>query len=269
MQALEEAILALRSQRPDVAEGLAGKILRLEPDNLLAAQLLGEALLVQHRPAEAIEVLEKHVGRKADAPTETLLGMAFEAAGRLDEALLVYQRATTRRPVFPLAFHRLAQQLGETGRLAEAIALIKSGLALTPKRDAAALKLALGQLYLRGNDLDKARPVLSELVAEAPSAAALSALARVMSSDGDFAAAASLYQRALDLRPDDGLMRIAVGKCLLELGDRRNGEASLRAAVLGDSHLLGTAIEAMAATPHGRFFLRTGDAAKYLEAALG
>ena len=79
--------------------------------------------------------------------------------------------------------------------------------------------------------------------------------------DGEFAAAADLYRRALQLRPEDAVSRIDLAKCLLEIGEREAGEAALRAATGSAAELAGLAITALAATSRGRFFLRPSAAA--------
>jgi hypothetical protein len=61
------------------------------------------------------------------------------------------------------------------------------------------------------------------------------------------------------------MTRISLGKCLLEMGEREAGETVLR-TVARDAGATGLAITALAATPHGRFFLRPSAAAKFLRA---
>jgi predicted Zn-dependent protease len=85
-----------------------------------------------------------------------------------------------------------------------------------------------------------------------------------MAVDGQYADAADLYRNALGLRPEDGVTRINLGKCQLEMGDRDAGEATLRAAARGLAQLAGPAITALAAAPHGRLFLRPSAVAKFL-----
>jgi hypothetical protein len=89
-------------------------------------------------------------------------------------------------------------------------------------------------------------------------------LAKAMALDGEHAAAADLYRHILGLQPDDALTRINLAKCLLELGERDAGEAALRTAARGAGQMPGRAITALAAAPHGRFFLRPSVAAKFL-----
>src|SRR5436190_3531261 len=260
---LDQALLALRDQRAGDAERLAAGVLKADRGNVLAAQVLGQALLLQGRPQAAIDPLRRAAGREPDAETETLLARALAGAGREAEALDQLQRATTRRPAFPLAFLELGERLGDLRRFDEGLAVFEAGLTLLP--DAIILSMGLGYLHLKRNDRAAARARFLRVRAAAPERYdAMVALARVMALDGDHADAADLYRHALALRPDDALTRISLGKCLLEMGAREAGEATLRAALKSDPRLAAQAIAALAATPHGRLFLRPADAATFL-----
>ncbi len=260
--ALEGARLALGLLRPAEAERLAADALRSAPDDPLLAQALGHALMAQGRAAEAIEPLQRAARRSGDATLETLLARALAAAGRRDEAIDQLRRTTARRAAFPLAFLELGEQLGDAGRLDEGIDVLERGLALAP--DATVLRMGLGRLHLKRHDRATARRLFAAAHAAATRHDAVVALARVTALDGEFAAAADLYRRALDLRPDDAVSRIDLAKCLLEIGEREAGEAALRAATRGAAQLAGLAITALAATSRGRFFLRPSAAAVFL-----
>jgi len=262
-QTLEQALLAMRMQCFTAAERLAAGVLKSEPGNVHAAQVLGHALLMQSRPAEAIDPLHRAVRQSDDPATETLLARALAAAGRAEEALDQLRRTTARRPPFPLAFLEMGDQLAKAGRFDEGVAVFESGLSLAP--DAAVLRMGLGYLHLERNDRSGARALFSAVRAAAPERHdALVALARVLVLDGEYVAAAALYRRALTLRPGDALTRIDLGKCLLEMGERAAGEAALRAATSGAVQLAGLAMTALAAAPRGRFFLRPSAAARFL-----
>jgi tetratricopeptide (TPR) repeat protein len=264
-QALESAVFALRMQRPNEAERLAEGVLKSNRGNALAAEVLGRALLMQNRAGEATVPLER-AARRSDSPAiETLLAAAYAATGRSDEALDQLRRTMARRPPFPPAFLETAGQLTKIGNLDEAIAVLEEGLALTP--DAADLQMELGFLSIKRNGRTKARALFLQVLTAAPERHdALIALAKVMALDGEYAAAADIYRRALGLRPDDAMTRNNLGICLLEMGERDAGEASLRAAMRGDPHTVGRAITSLAAASHGRFFLRPSAAAKFLGA---
>jgi Tfp pilus assembly protein PilF len=262
-QALESAVFALRMQRPNDAERLAADVLKSNRGNALATEVLGRALLMQNRADEAIVLLEKAARRHENPAIETLLATALAATGRSDEALHQLRQTMARRPPFPPAFLETAGQLGKIGRLEEALEVLEDGLALTP--DAADLRMEIGFLSIKRNDRTRARAMFLQVLAAVPERHdALVALARVMALDGEYAAAADSYRRALGLRPDDAVTRNNLGICLLEMGERDAGEASLRAAMRGDPHTVGRAITSLAAASHGRFFLRPSAAAKFL-----
>jgi Flp pilus assembly protein TadD len=261
--ALERAIFALRSERPDEAERLAAGVLKSDRGNSLAAQVLGRALLMQNRAVEAIVPLERAARRSDDPALETLLAATLAAAGRIDEALDRLRQTTARRPPFSPAFLEHGGQLSRIGRFEEAKAVLEEGLALTP--DALDLQMELGFVHLKRNDRAAARALFLQVRAAAPERHdVLPALAKVMALDGEYAAAADLHRRALGLRPDDAMTRTNLGACLLEMGQRDAGEASLRAVASGAPHLSGMAITSLAAASHGRFFLRPSEAAKFL-----
>jgi tetratricopeptide (TPR) repeat protein len=264
-EALERAALAIREQRLAEAERLAADVVRSSRGNVPAAQLLGQALLLQGRPQEAIDPLQRAARRSHDPAIETLLARALAETGRGEAALDQLRQATARRPPYPLAFLELGDQLGKLGRFDEALAVFESGLALNP--DAAVLRVGLGYLHLHRNDRASARALFLAVRDAAPERHdALVALANAMALDGDYAGAAELYRHALARRPDDAMTRISLGKCLLEMGERDDGEAALRAAARGSPRMVGPALAALAATAHGRFFLTPGAAAKFLRA---
>lgn len=262
-QALERASLALRMQRPGEAERIAAEVLKANRGNVRAAQVLGQALLMQNRGAEAIAPLQKAARRGEDPVVETLLGAAFALTGRLDEALEQLRRATARRPPYPPAFLEHGIQLARAGRFEEAMAALESGVAFAP--DAVDMQRELAALHLKRNDRIKAREILLRALKVAPARPdLLSALAQVMLLDGEYASAAETFRRVVALRPDDAVARAELGRCQLEMGERDAGEASIRMATRERPQLFGRAIMSLSLSSRGRFFLRPSAAAKFL-----
>lgn len=261
--ALERATLALQMGASGEAERLAEGVLRANRSNSAAAVILGQALLMQGRSAEAITPLERAARRGDDPKIETLLAAALGAAGRREEALDRLRQTTARRPPFPPAFREYSDQLAKAGRFDEAIAVAETGLQLTP--DVIELMVDLGRLYLGCNDRARARSMFSLALAASPGRRDVqAALARVMVFDGEYAAAADIYRHVLALQPDDAMTRIDLGMCQLELADRNAGEASLRAAARGRPEMIGRAMHSLASASHGRFFFRPSAAVKFL-----
>ncbi|WP_244548757.1 tetratricopeptide repeat protein [Bradyrhizobium canariense] len=261
--ALERAAFALRMQRPDEAERLAARVLKANRSNAAAATILGQALMAQNRADEAIAPLERAARRSGDPATETLLAATLSAAGRREEALEQLRQTTARRPPFPPAFREHADQLAKAGRVDEAIVVLENGLELTP--DVTDLQVSISLLYLGRNRRTKARTVLLKALTAAPGRHdVLAALAHVTLLDGEYASAADIYRRVLALRPDDTTAQANFGVCLLEMGERDAGEAVLRSTTRGKPEMMGRAIHSLAASSHGRFFLRPSAIAKFL-----
>lgn len=268
-EALDGAAAALRGRRFAEAERLAGYVLKSNPAHADAAQILGQALLQQGRPAEVVAPLKRAARRNADPVIETLLARALAELGRETEAVDVLQTAVTRRPAYPMAFLELGDRLRQAHRLDEALATFEDGLALAP--EALVLRVGLGHVQLARNDRIAARRLFMDVRAAAPERLdAMVGLAGVLALDGAYAEAAELYRLALQRRPQDLEMQVAYAKCRLELGDRTGGEAVLgQVARVDDPRAAAMAITALAGSPRGRLFLRPSAARRYLEARGG
>ena len=261
-EAMQGALAAVQAGRFDEAERLAGYVLKSNRGHLPAAKLAGLAMLRQGRAAEALAPL-KRAARNADPEAELLLSRALFAVGRDDEAEAALRDATSRRPALALAFLELGDHLGQAGRLSEAAEVFETGLALDAGADG--LAVGLGYIRLQQGQRDAARALFARIHAAAPARQdAIVGLARVSALEGDHARAAGLYRQALALRPDDAVAGMALARSLFELGDRRGGEAQLRAATRSGSQGLWEAINALAATPHGRAFLTPSAAVAFL-----
>jgi Flp pilus assembly protein TadD len=261
--ALERATLALQMRRPNEAEWIAADVLKANRGHVVAATILGRALMMQNRAGEAIAPLERAARRSGDPGIETLLAAALGAAGRRDEALDQLRKTTARRPAFAPAFLEHAGQLARTGKLDEAVVVLERGLTLAP--EAIDLQKDLALLLLKRNDRARARAILLHVLAAVPGRPdVLAGLAQVMHLDGEYAAAADVYRRVLALQPDDTITRADLGRCLLEMGERDMGEANIRMATGGRPQMIGRAVMSLAAASHGRFFLRPSAAVKFL-----
>ena len=107
-EALERAGLALRMNQPGEAERLASDVLKAERANVMAASLLGQALLAQNRAEEAVAPLEKAARRSGDPSLETLFAIALASSGHDKDALAQLGKTTARRPPFPPACNGLS-----------------------------------------------------------------------------------------------------------------------------------------------------------------
>ena len=262
-EALERAGLALRMNRLGEAERLASDVLKAERGNMQAASLLGQALLAQNRAGEAVAPLEKAARRSGDPSLETLFAIALASSGHDEDALAQLRKTTARRPAFPPAFRELAIRLNKRGESEAAIAVLENCLAQAG--NLAELQIDLANLYLGRNARRQARAVLMQALAAAPGRRDIMVpLVRLMLLDGEYAAAADAYRHLLALNPDDAALRADFAVCLMEMGNREEGEANLRAAMRGRPDLLYRAVYSLAGSVHGRLFLRPSAVAKFL-----
>jgi tetratricopeptide (TPR) repeat protein len=262
-QALHAAILALQGQRPAEAERIAAGVLKFDPSHPVAAGILGRAMMLQGRVAEAIPVLEQAARRGDNSAVEAQFADALVATGRRDEALAPLRLTMARRPAFLPSFVMYARYAAEAGGYADAIAALEWGLTVLP--GAWELQNELALQHIKTNERAAARAVLSQALAGMPQhPVLLMTLGQLLYLDGDYAAAADAYRRVLAANPGDASAQKNIGTCHLEMGKREAGEANLQAAVRAAPQLAGHAIATMALSSHGRFFLRFNAAMDFL-----
>jgi tetratricopeptide (TPR) repeat protein len=261
--ALRRAQIAVTGNRAADAERLASEILKTNPGHAGATKILGYALMMLGRHAEAIAPLEKLARSGRDAETETQLAIAFQHSGRSDDALVWLNRAIKRKPPFPAAFHELGSVLRSLGRYEEAIAALQQGLQAAPMMPE--MFVQLGQVFNAMNDRPRARQCFAQAHAINPRhTEAMHALGAVLLDDHDFAAAAELFRRAVAANPADTMARINLGYSLLGLGQPDVGYACLRAATANGPQYFGKALKMSVSSGHGRFWLKPSAAAKFL-----
>jgi len=265
-QALHAAVLALQGQRPAEAERIAAEVLKIEPRHPVAAGILGRAMMLQNRAAEAIPVLEQAARRGDNSAVEAQYADALVATGRRDEALAQLRRTMARRPAFLPSFVMFARYSAEAGFYADAIAALQQGLVIFP--GAWELQNELALQHIKINDRGAARAIVLRALAAMPQhPVLLMTLGQVLYLDGDYAAAGDVYRRVLAANPGDAAARKNLGSCRLEMGERAAGEADLQAAVRAAPQLTGHAIAALALASHGRLFLRLSAAADFVRGA--
>ena len=265
-EALRRAMLALDGGRPADAERVAADVLKTNRRNVLALQVLANALLMQNRIADAIAPLETAARGNHDPQIETMLGIVLRQAGRIEDALSWLKRAVKRRPPHAQAFYEFGCLLSFLNRDDEAIEAFNRGLDVAPL--APQLSVQLGYVLLRRKHYAEAKAAFARaLNNSAGSPEALYGLAKAHQAVGDNAAAAGYFRQCLVSRPNDADMWLQLGFCLLELGDRAAGYECFRTATRGDPQNYGNALSAMVKSGRGRFWLKPSGAARYFRGA--
>jgi tetratricopeptide (TPR) repeat protein len=260
---LQQALTALRSQRPNEAERIASDLLRRQPRHSRALYVLGSARLMQNRPKDAIPLLEEAGRGRNDPEIDTLLAIALRQAGHADKAVLKLKRATKRKPPYAAAFHELGYLLFSLERYDEAIEVLNRGLEVAPMMPE--LPVQLGYAHLRRRNWGGAKMAFARALAISPTLYdALHGMAMAHSESGEHAAAAEHFRRCLTSRPDDASLWLNLGHCLLALGQSEAGYNCFRAASRGDPGRTGVALRSLVRSSHGRFWLRPSEATRFL-----
>ena len=110
---ISQAIEALRSSKPEVAETLCSDHLNLHPESVEHLRLLGHALMQQRRFDEAETQLKIAIGLAPEfAPLAEDLGSALAQQRKFEEAIPIFEQAVRQDPGLANAHKKLGQEIG-------------------------------------------------------------------------------------------------------------------------------------------------------------
>jgi len=263
-EALQYARFALENKRPAEAEQIAADILKTNSGNREATKVLGYALIMLDRAAEALALLEKAVRGSHDPELEMEVAVALRLNGRTDDAIASLKRAIKRTPPFPGAFYEFGLVLASQRRFEEAIAVFKQGVEVAPMM--ADMAAQLGNIYYAINDRKNAAHWFRRALSLNPGHyAAAEALGVALMNDHDYAQAAELFRNMVAVDPGNANARLSLANCLLNLGEHDVAYACLRAASARGPQYFGKALRIAVGAGRGRFWLRPSGAAKFLK----
>ena len=240
-------------------------VLRSQPKNFDALQLLGVIALQTERFERAVELIRAAIAINASiGPVHNNLGYALSKLRRFDEALTSYDKAITLTPNDAEAFNNRVIALHDLNRLDEALASYDQAIALSPRyanaycnkgnllllleRPEEALAscdkaIALNPKHLvsycnRGNALrqlkrfDEALASYDTAVALHPKhAGAHGNRGNALRSLGRFDEALASYDTAIDLQPDDAEGYVTRALMLNDLRRREEALANYEKAI--------------------------------------
>jgi tetratricopeptide (TPR) repeat protein len=260
--AIQRARSALHDQRPKDAELIASEVLRTDPRHTQALRILGYALLMQGRTTDAISTLEPAARTQRDPELDVQLGLALRQAGRDEEAVSRFKRATKRRPPFPPAFFELGNLLFSMKPYDDAIAALNQGLETAPMPE---LATQLGQVFLSSRNYTSAKAAFARALTMAPNAvSALWGMGKAHQGLGENRQAIDYFRLSLMHSPDDPGILLNLGHSLLEVGERDAGYDCFRKAARGDQKRYAGALATLVKSGRGRFWLKPSEATKFL-----
>ncbi len=195
------------------------------PDVEQLEEAVAEQLREAHRALEAV-LAEPGMPRSELAEAFGEIGRLYHAYGLVESAAACYANASSLAPGdFGWIYYRavLAQQ---AGRLDEAIALFERSLELEPGSQAA--RVRLGESYLAAGRLEEAREVLEQASAEpSAAAAARAALGQLALSEKRYREAVEHLEAALAAAPEADRLHHPLGLAYRGLGDMETARAHL------------------------------------------
>lgn len=191
----------------------------------------GRLFLARGDPASGVAVLERAVAlAPTDARLRSNLGVAYEWAGRAEEAVDEFERAVAAQP-YTAAFHyNLSKALGARGDADGALDALRRAAGLEPANSRFAVELAA--LYERESRLADADRAFARAVDAAPDDWAL----RVAHGDylarrRRYAEAVAEYRRAEELNPADPRVQQNLGRCYWAMRDVGTALAAMRRSI--------------------------------------
>jgi protein O-mannosyl-transferase len=171
-------------------------------DNAVAHNNLGATLVQKGKVDEAIINFQKALKIKPDyADTHNNLGTALLQKGNVDEAIVHYQKALEIKPDFMLACYNLGNCLIQKGSVDEAIIQYQKALQIKP--DCAEAYNNLGYCFIQKGNVDEAITQYQKALQIKPDCAtARNGLDNALLKKRSVDEVITQYQKALQINPD-------------------------------------------------------------------
>ncbi|MFN7966796.1 MAG: sulfatase-like hydrolase/transferase [Acidobacteriota bacterium] len=220
----------LKEEKDEQARVLFEQVLQLDHKTIDAWYLIGNTYYKARRWREAGEYYRKTLALRADHDY-AMIGLAdtLTAEGKLDDAVLGYERFLKSDPNNAQITYRLAQVLLDAGRNADAARWFDTTLQL--ERGTARAEVGKSVVAFRAKDYAAAAAALQRALTLDPKAKhARYNLALLHEESGRPRDAIEAYRAALLDDPKDYKAAFNLGRLLQQLGDREGSMLALRQA---------------------------------------
>ena len=215
----------------DQAENIAKKLTQRYPSHQFSWKVLGAIFKQSGRLQESLIVNQKAVELfQNDAEAHSNLGTALQELGRLEDAKTSYKKAIAINPNLAEAHYNLGFTLKELGKLQEAETSYKKAIATKPTYAQAHYNLGITLKEL--GRLEDAETSYKKAIAIKPDfAEAHSNLGITLKELGRLEDAEASYSKAIAIKPDLAEAHYNLGNTLTELGRLEHAETSYKKAI--------------------------------------
>jgi tetratricopeptide (TPR) repeat protein len=250
--------LLMAAKYPDVAERCFRNAQMLAPSDFRWPYYLGHIFISTGELTKASEQLEQVLRlRPADFATLVWLGHVYIELGQPEVAEPVLARARALGPDTAAVWYQLGRASLAKRDYSTAVRFLEEAVRLNPA--AAVIHQPLAMAYRGLGDLEKAQsnleltkgragpgasvtmsdPLMAEVNTVLRSPEVYGELAQQAGGRGDWSEAAKQFRKALELSPDNAIMRLNLALALNRTGDARAAFTELDAAVRVDPSLAG------------------------------
>jgi len=186
----------------DLAENMYREIVKVEPDNAIIYNDLGNLLQEREQFDEAINCYQKAIELNPKFPGAYFnLGETFQNKGRLEDAMDCYKRVIELYPEFPGTYYNLGNIFEDKGLFDEAVTHYKKTIQLDSHH--AMAHYTLGNVFQKMKHIDKAIEYYQNAIQIDPNfAEAYNDLGISCREKGQLDEAVSYYRTALQLNPN-------------------------------------------------------------------
>jgi len=221
-----------RDGQPAQAEQLALKLIQAHQDAGAMYELLYRHYQSENRSADAENILRaKANNNPANINDAIELAMFYAAAGKRDQMTATVQRILADPKTFPAAHLRVGDFYGSLHDWPEAVRQYQAGADANPKDKVVYLK-RISDAWLAQGKGDQAASVVSEILKESPkddSAKAVNAALLMKTGKPEkIQAAVNDFEDLVKKKPDNPLLRFALGQALLAKGDSNEAATQFR-----------------------------------------
>jgi tetratricopeptide (TPR) repeat protein len=215
---IDLALVYFRAGRLDKASAEAAEVVKVDPHNVRALQLMGNVEFAQGNFAEAAEHLHTALGLQGDFETAYSLALAYLSQHKLAETKLLFDELLNDMGSTPQLHVLIGRAYRETGYLDEAIREFKKAIELDPHYPRVHYYLALA--YLAQGEKERfptARPLFEQELAINPKEFFSTFFLGVIHlEDRDFPVAEEYLKKAVQLQPENPDPLLYLGQVYFE-----------------------------------------------------